>query len=58
MGMGTEITPVKMLEMAKNGWDAIIEMYKHSDKEQRDKIIKALSSLVGFGALLKFLKNL
>lgn len=56
--MGNEITAVKLLELAKNGWDAIVEMYKNSDKEQRDKIIKALGGLAGFGALLKYLKSL
>lgn len=27
------ITPTKVLEMAKNGWDAIVKMHKHSSSE-------------------------
>lgn len=52
------ITPTKVLEMAKNGWDAIVEMYKQSTPEQREKILKILGRLAGFGALLKYLKSL
>lgn len=52
------VTAEKILDLAKNGWDSIVEMYKHSDKEQRDKILKILAGLVGFGALLKYLKSL
>lgn len=52
------ITPTKVLEMAKNGWDAIVEMYKQSTPEQREKILKILGGLAGFGALLKYLKSL
>lgn len=52
------ISPEKIIEMAKNGWGAIVEMYKNSTPEQREKIIKALSGLVGFGALLRYLKSL
>lgn len=52
------ITPTKILDMAKNGWDAIIEMYKQSTPEQREKILKILGGLAGFGALLKYLKSL
>lgn len=52
------ITPTKVLEMAKNGWDAIVEMYKQSTPEQREKILKILGELAGFGALLKYLKSL
>ena len=52
------ITPVKILEMAKNGWDAIVEMYKQSTPEERKKILKILGGLAGFSALLKYLKNL
>lgn len=53
-----EITPVRILELAKSGWDAIIELYKHSDKETKEKILKILASLVGFGGLLRYLKKL
>ena len=52
------ITSEKILEMAKNGWEVIIEMYKNSTPEQREKIIKAIAGLVGFGALLQYLKSL
>ena len=52
------ITSARILDMAKNGWDAIIEMYKNSDREQRNKILKIIGGLVGFGALLKYLKGL
>ncbi|MDM8242814.1 hypothetical protein QUW47_13215 [Phocaeicola barnesiae] len=52
------ITSEKILEMAKNGWEAIIEMYKNSTPEQREKIIKAIAGLVGFGALMQYLKSL
>lgn len=44
--------------MAKQGWNAIIELYKQSTPEQREKILKILGSLAGFGALLKYLKSL
>lgn len=52
------ITSDKILEMAKNGWDAISEMYRNSTPEQREKIIKTLASLAAFGGLLLFLKSL
>ena len=52
------ITTTKVLEMAKNGWDAIVEMYKQSTPEQREKILKILGGIAGFGTLLKYLKNL
>lgn len=58
MESNVAITPTKILEMAKNGWDAIVEMYKQSTPEQREKILKILGGLAGFGALLKFLKGL
>ena len=51
------ITSEKILEMAKNGWEAIIEMYKNSTPEHREKIIKAIAGLVGFGALMQYLKR-
>lgn len=44
--------------MAKQGWNAIIELYKQSTPEQREKILKILGGLAGFGALLKYLKSL
>lgn len=52
------ISPEKIIEIAKDGWGAIVEMYKNSTPEQREKIIKALSGLVGFGVLLRYLKSL
>lgn len=52
------ISPEKIIEIAKDGWEAIVEMYKNSTPEQREKIIKALSGLVGFGVLLRYLKSL
>lgn len=52
------ITPAKVLEMAKSGYDTIVELYKHSSKEEREKILKILGGLVGFSALLKYLKSL
>lgn len=58
MNNNVAITPAKVLEMAKNGWDAIVEMYKQSSPEQRDKILKILGGLAGFGTLLKYLKSL
>lgn len=58
MNNNVAITPAKVLEMAKNGWDAIVEMYKQSSPEQRDKILKILEGLAGFGTLLKYLKSL
>lgn len=56
--MGNEITPVKMLELAKSGWDAIIELYKNSDAETRKLILKALAMLAGFKVLVEHLKRL
>lgn len=52
------ISPEKIIEIAKDGWGAIVEMYKNSTPEQREKIIKVLSGLVGFGVLLRYLKSL
>ncbi len=52
------ITPDRILEMAKNGWESIVEMYKSSNPEQRKAILKVLGGLVGFSALLKYLKSL
>lgn len=54
----TTITSTSILEMAKQGWNAIIEPYKQSTPEQREKILKILGGLAGFGALLKYLKSL
>lgn len=54
----TTITSTSILEMAKQGWNAIIELYKQSTPEQREKILKILGGLAGFGALLKYLKSL
>ena len=58
MSDNVAITPTKILEMAKNGWDAIVEMYKQSTPEQREKILKILGGLGGFAALLEFLRKL
>lgn len=58
MSDNVAITPTKILEMAKNGWDAIVEMYKQSTPEQKEKILKILGGLGAFGALLKYLKKL
>lgn len=58
MNNNVAITPTNILELAKNGWDAIVEMYKQSTPEQREKILKILGSLAGFGALLKYLQKL
>lgn len=52
------ITAPNLMELAKNGWNAIIELYKNSSKEEREKILKILGGLGGFAALLKFLKAL
>lgn len=52
------ITAPNLMELAKNGWNAIIELYKNSSKEEREKILKILGDLGGFAALLKFLKAL
>lgn len=52
------ITAPNLMELAKNGWDKVIELYKNSSTEERNKILKILGSLGGFGLLLKFLKNL
>lgn len=54
----TTITSTSILEMAKQGWNAIIELYKQSTPEQREKILKILGGLAGFSALLKYLKSL
>lgn len=54
----TTITSTSILEMAKQGWNAIIELYKQSTPEQREKILKILGGLAGFGALLKYLTGL
>lgn len=54
----TTITSTSIFEMAKQGWNAIIELYKQSTPEQREKILKILGGLAGFGALLKYLKSL
>lgn len=54
----TTITSTSILEMAKQGWNAIIELYKQSTPEQREKILKILGGLAGFGTLLKYLKSL
>lgn len=54
----TTITTASILEMVKQGWNAIIELYKQSTPEQREKILKILASLGGFAALLKYLKSL
>ena len=58
MNNNVAITPTKILELAKNGWDAIVEMYKQSTPEQREKILRILGALGGFTALLKYLKKL
>lgn len=57
MSYNVAITPAKILEMAKR-WDAIVEMYKQSTPEQREKILKILAGLIGFGGLLEYLKKL
>lgn len=54
----TTITSTSILEMAKQGWNAIIELYKQSTPGQREKILKILGGLAGFGALLKYLATL
>lgn len=56
--MSNELTVSKILDLAKEGWDTIVEIYKNSDKEEREKIIKALAGLIGFSALIKYLKSL
>lgn len=52
------VTPFKILEMAKEGWDAIVELYKESSPELRSQILKILGGLAGFSALLKYLNDL
>lgn len=36
----------------------IVDVYKNSTPEERNKIIKGLVGLAGFGLLVKFLKDL
>lgn len=52
------ITALNLMELAKNGWDKVIELYKNSSPEERNKILKILGGVGGFTALLKFLKSL
>lgn len=52
------ITQTKIIEMAKNGWDIIIDLYKNSTPEQREKILKILAALGSFATLLNFLRKL
>lgn len=58
MSSNVVITPADILDMAKNGWGAIVELYKQSASEQREKILKILGEVIGFSALLKYLKSL
>ena len=44
--------------MIKNGWDAIIEMYKQSSPEERRRILKILGGLAGLRVLLRYLKSI
>ena len=44
------ITPTRILELAEDGWDAIVELYTRSSPEQRDRILKILGGLGAFGA--------
>ena len=37
---------------------SIVDVYKNSTPEERNKIIKGLVGLAGFGLLVKFLKDL
>jgi len=37
---------------------SIVDVYKNSTPEERNKIIKSLVGLAGFGLLVKFLKDL
>lgn len=52
--MTNAITLVKMQELGKGAWSSIIELLKRSNPKQKEQIIKAISGLVGFGALLKY----
>ena len=47
-----------VLDVAKKGWDAVVDMYKNSNPEERKMILKILAGLGGFGALLKYLRGL
>jgi len=53
-----EINKENILEMAKNGWDAIISLYKNSTPEERKLILKILGGILGLSALLEYLKKL
>ena len=50
--------PSAIVELAKKSWDAVVELYKNSPPEVKEKIIKALAAAGCFTALLKFLKKL
>lgn len=47
-----------IVELAKKSWDAIVDLYKNSTPETKEKIIKVLAATGGFALLLKFLKKL
>ena len=50
--------PSAIVELAKKSWDAVVELYKNSPPEVKEKIIKAFAAAGCFTALLKFLKKL
>lgn len=51
-------TPSAIIELAKKSWDAVIDLYKNSTPEVKEKIIKILAATGGFAMLLNFLKKL
>lgn len=57
--MENKITPVKIQELVQGGdRNTIIDIYKESNPNERNKILQILGALGGFVALLKFLKGL
>lgn len=44
--------------MAQNSKDALIELYEKSSSEERKLILQIIGGVVGFTALLRYLKNL
>ena len=53
-----ELTTDSIIETAKKGWDIIVSLYKESQPEERKMILKVLGGIVGFAALLDYLKKL
>ena len=52
------LSTLQIISLAKDSKDKLVEIYKSSTPEQREKIIKSIAGLGGLVAFLKYLLSI